>query len=120
MPVFAFICKDGGDKTKIRRDLLLEHLRYIETVADHIAVAGPCAPRQTSDTRQFEGSIMIYDAPSESAARAIFEGDPYFKNGIWDSYDIMAMNPVVGHYIGGQTWELAGDSITFTPPHKKK
>ena len=33
--IYAFICKDGGDKTQIRRDVLLEHLRYIESVIDN-------------------------------------------------------------------------------------
>jgi uncharacterized protein YciI len=114
--IYAFICKDGGDKTQIRRDLLIEHLRYIESVIDKVVVAGPCAPMTPSDVRQFEGSVMMYQADTPAEARSMFERDPYFKNKIWDSYEMMNFSPVAGNYIGGQTWEIVDGKMMRKDP----
>ena len=67
--IYAFICKDGGDKTQIRRDVLLDHLRYIESVIDKIVVAGTCPPLSSSDPPQFGGSMLRYRADSPAEAR---------------------------------------------------
>ena len=114
--IYAFICKDGGDKTQIRRDVLLEHLRYIESVIDKIVVAGTCPPLSSSDPPQFGGSMLMYRADSPAEARSLFECDPYFKNKIWDSYEMMNFSPVAGDYIGGRTWDIVDGKVMRKDP----
>lgn len=114
---FAFICTDDGNQDEVRSRHLLEHLRYIESVLDKVVVAGPCAPSDESDERQFQGSIMVYEADSEAEARALFDGDPYVKNGVWKKVRVMPFNPVAGQMIGGKTWTIEGDKMHRADPH---
>ncbi|MCB2107545.1 MAG: hypothetical protein KDE14_07585 [Rhodobacteraceae bacterium] len=106
MPMFAFICRDGGDKSEARRTHLIEHLRYVESIVDHMVVGGPCPPTAPFDLRQFEASLMVYKAETMSQARELLENDPYYKNKIWDSVETLLFNPVAGTYIGGTTWDI--------------
>ena len=110
--IYAFICRDAGDQTERRSALLLEHLRYIETVIDHIVVAGPCPPTAAGDTRQFQGSMMLYRAESMTEAKALFDGDPYARNGIWSSVDVMPFEAVAVAYVGGTTWDIVDGKFT--------
>jgi uncharacterized protein YciI len=114
---YAFICTDDGDQGELRSKHLFEHLRYIESVLDKMVVGGPCAPSDPDDPRQFQGSIMVYEADSEAEARAIFEGDPYVKNGVWTEVRMMPFSPVAGQLVGGKTWEIEGDTVKLTEPH---
>ena len=109
--IYAFICRDAGDQTERRSALLLEHLRYIETVIDHIVVAGPGLPTAAGDTRQFQGSMMLYRAESMTEAKALFDGDPYARNGIWSSVDVMSFEAVAGAYVGGTTWDIVDGQL---------
>ncbi|MBM3512702.1 MAG: YciI family protein [Alphaproteobacteria bacterium] len=119
MSIFAFICKDGGDKTALRSKLLIDHLRHIESVADKVAVGGPCPPTGPGDKRQFEGSLILMHAQNAAEARTLFERDPYYKAGIWDSIEMMNFLPVVGEYIGGQTWTIEDGKMKPAEPHRK-
>ncbi|MDG2992216.1 YciI family protein [Candidatus Synechococcus calcipolaris G9] len=40
----------------------------------------------TKDLKQF---FAIYDASSEDDVHTLIEGDPYWQNGIWTSYQIL-------------------------------
>ena len=114
---YAFICTDDGDQGEVRTRHLLEHLRYIESVLDKVVVAGPCAPSQEDDDRQFQGSIMVYNAASEAEAQALFDADPYVKNGVWKKVRVMPFTQVAGQLIGGKTWRIEGDKMTRAEPH---
>jgi uncharacterized protein YciI len=114
---FAFICTDNGNQDETRSRHLLEHLRYVESVLDKIVVAGPCAPSDESDERQFQGSIMVYEADSEAEAHALFDGDPYVKNGVWQKVRVMPFTPVAGQMVGGKTWRIEYGRMVRAEPH---
>ncbi|MFL2771066.1 MAG: YciI family protein [Rhodospirillaceae bacterium] len=114
---YAFICTDDGDQSELRSKHLIEHLRYVESNLDKVVIAGPCAPSDPKDKRQFQGSIMVYKAETETIARALFEGDPYVKNGVWAKVRMMPFNPVAGVLLGGQTWVIEGDQARLAEPH---
>ncbi|MEO1791941.1 MAG: YciI family protein [Cyanobacteria bacterium J06629_19] len=44
----------------------------------------------TDNTKVF----ATYEAEGEAAVRALVEGDPYWKNGIWTDYEIYEWNKV--------------------------
>jgi uncharacterized protein len=47
----------------------------------------------TQDLTQVFG---IYDAADEATVRALVEGDPYWQNGIWTSYDVKEWIQAIG------------------------
>tara|TARA_B100001094_G_C18138967_1_gene776748 strand:- start:870 stop:1217 length:348 start_codon:yes stop_codon:yes gene_type:complete len=108
---YVFICLDDGDQSSARQKYLMAHLRYIETKLDKVVLAGPCSPLEKGDRREYQGSIMIYDANTELEARAMFEGDPYAKNGVWSSVKVLPFSAVAGSLIGGKTWQIDGNDI---------
>ena len=114
---YAFICIDDGDQDQTRSKHLIKHLRYVESVLGKMVVGGPCQPSSADDTRQFQGSIMVYEAGSEAEARALFNGDPYVKNGVWKDVTMLPFTPVAGQLIGGKTWEIDGETMKRTEPH---
>lgn len=116
MAYFAFICRDGGDKTGLRRQHLVAHLTYVESVIDRVLIGGPNPPMRPTDTRQFEGSLMVYRADTMAEARALFENDPYFKHGVWDSFEVLNFNPVAGTAVGGKTWDIVDGRVRAAAP----
>jgi uncharacterized protein YciI len=114
---FVCICTDDGNQDEVRARHLIEHLRYVESVLDKIVIAGPCMPSDDSDDRQYQGSIMVYQADSEVEAQALFDGDPYVKNGVWKKVRVMPFAPVAGKLIGGKTWRIEGDEMIRAEPH---
>lgn len=116
MPAFVFICRDGGDKTALRNKHLMEHLAFAEKMSPHILVGGPCQPSKPADGPQFSDSLVILKAENAEAARSMLESDPYFKNKIWDSYEMMSFTPVIGTYIGGKTWDIVEGKVVRKEP----
>lgn len=47
----------------------------------------------TEDLTQVFG---IYEADDEETVRSLVEGDPYWQNGIWTSYDVKAWIQAIG------------------------
>ena len=101
---YAFFCKDGGDKTQLRNEHAKAHLDHVQTVMDRIVLAGPCPPSDADDSRNCEGSLLIFEADTPEEAWELFNSDPYAKVGIWDDVQMMAFNPVAGSLIGGKAW----------------
>ena len=76
------------------------HLRYIESILDRLAVAGP-----TRDAHGVvNGSVLIYRVSSAEEARRLIEDDPYSKVPIWETIDIRPFAAVVGDWVGGKRW----------------
>jgi len=116
--IYAFICKDGGDKSELRRTHLMAHLRYVESVLDKMILAGPCPAMRAGDNRRYQGALVMYRADSPEEAKALLENDPYFRNGIWEAYDVMPFEPAAGELVGGKTWDISGG--TYKPVAVKK
>lgn len=100
MTLFAFLCRDGADGATLRERLLADHLAYIETVLEKIAVAGPL-----KEGERTIGSLLIIKAENEAEARETFEGDPYFAAGVWESVKVDHFLGVAGDWVGGAAWK---------------
>jgi uncharacterized protein YciI len=98
--LFGFYCRDGENGAALREKFLAQHLAYIETALDKIAVAGPL--KQGEET---VGSLLVIKAENEAEARAVFEGDPYFDAGVWQSITVDQFLGVAGDWVGGATWK---------------
>ena len=100
---YMFFCKDepGSGAADLRQTFLEAHLEYIEEHMDEIAVAGPLFDESGS---HMVGSCLIYRADTLAGAQLLFEGDPYFKAGIWNRVETAAFKGVAGAWVGGKTW----------------
>ena len=108
MPAFLFFAYDGGDKSALRTQHLITHLNYAESMYKNIMIGGPVFPL---GSKEMDRSLIMLDAPDADAARSMVESDPYFKNKIWDRYEMMAFSPVIGTLLGGKTWDIVDGKV---------
>lgn len=99
MTLFAFYCIDNERGESLRERLLKDHLAHVEAHIDDYAVAGPL-----KDDGRTVGSLLVIKAETEEEARAIFEADPYFAAGLWDSVRTSQFLGVAGDWVGGIAW----------------
>ena len=98
--LYAIITRDKPDATPTRMEKLKDHLAHVEASLDRLAIAGPLRDEEG----KFTGSLLVVKAESEAEARALLEGDPYYKAQIWSDIEIRAFNAAAGDWVGGKTW----------------
>ena len=94
-------CKDRPDAGDLRQQTLGEHLAYIETVMDKIAVAGPT---RAAVGGSIVGSCFIYHTDDEAEAARLLENDPYSRCGLYGQVEMVAFTGAAGTWVGGKTW----------------
>ena len=101
MPVYAFYCRDGEDAPKIRPTVREKHFAHIFAHVGAYKLGGPLK-------REGEaiGSLVMIEAEDETAARALFEADPYFIAGVWHSINVDEFVPLTG------TWRPSEDGVS--------
>jgi uncharacterized protein YciI len=98
--VYTFICKDGPDGTRLRQEHLAAHLAWVEPQWRRYAMAGPIRNAQNT----MIGSVFMIWGADLDEARAVVEGDPYFKAGVYGAIETLMVTPAVGVWIGGKVW----------------
>lgn len=83
--LFALICTDKPNSLALRKANRPEHLAYLESLGDTLVFAGPFTE---ADGETMNGSLIVVEAPTLDAARAIIEGDPFARAGIFAEVDI--------------------------------
>ncbi len=78
--LFALICTDKPDSLALRMANRPEHLAYLESLGDTLVFAGPFTE---ADGETMNGSLIVIEAASLDAARAIAAGDPFAKAGLF-------------------------------------
>ena len=94
MPLFVMIGKNGEDAVSKRvavRPRHLEHLKALDREG-RIALAGPLLE---ADGTTPCGSLVVFEAESFEAARAVAERDPYVVDGVFASHDLRAFTRVL-------------------------
>ncbi len=81
---FALVAYDRPNSAARRLEMRPEHLRHLESLGDTLLLAGPFL----DDAGAMIGSIMVIEAESLEAARAIFARDPFMQNDLFDSVTI--------------------------------
>jgi len=97
----AVLCHDGPDALPKRKAAAQAHLRWIESMLGHIALAGPM---YSDDGSQMTGSLYIFRTTSREQARAWLESDPYFAAGFWATIEYRPFLPAAGDLVGGTAW----------------
>lgn len=96
------VCKDksGPEAQAAREEHMLGHLDHVESILEHILVAGPVFD---DDGKTLIGSTLIYKTEDKEQARKWLEADPYFKAPIWESVEFHLFRGALGEAVGGVT-----------------
>ena len=97
MPVYAFYCRDGEDAPKIRPTVREEHFAHIFAHVGAYRLGGPLK----KDGEPI-GSLIMIEADDEAGARAIFEQDPYYIAGVWQSINLTEFEFLTGTWRPGE------------------
>jgi hypothetical protein len=95
------ICRDAEGSAAPRAAHMKAHFAYIESALADYLLAGPLFD---ASGERIVGSVLVFRTDDVARARAIVEGDPYFKAGVWDSIEYFPFLPAAGEYIGGRIW----------------
>lgn len=113
--VFLLLCRDGAGAARLRAEHMSGHLRHIEQHIDRYIVAGPAFVDPPADPQTIHASVLVVRADDEPSAHALLEGDPYYRNGVWSSVEVISFRAVCGEAVGGITWAPLLER-NFNPP----
>lgn len=88
--LFALLCKDKPGLLNVRMDTRPDHVAHLNKLNAEgtLKMAGPFLD---SDGKPC-GSLVIVNADSADAAKALADADPYAKAGLFESVDIKPFN----------------------------
>ena len=93
--------REGDDVTALREQHMAGHMKHIEDIVDHIAMAGPL---KDEAGEQIVGSFLAYRTDDLNQAKAWLDGDPYAQSGIWGTVEWSRLVLAAGTLVGGVTW----------------
>lgn len=92
----------GEDVDEARTAARTGHLEYLQGAGARLKLAGPIAAGHAetdgAETAEAEGSLLIIDAGSLTAARLFVQNDPYYKADIVATLKIKAFKAVIGDW----------------------
>lgn len=97
----AVYCLDRPGAEAARRAATREHLRWVESMLAHIAVAGPL---YSEDGARMIGSLYVFRTGSIERARSWLAADPFHAAGLWQSTEFRPFLPAAGSWVGGTAW----------------
>ncbi len=96
-----YVFRDGVDDA--RADARAAHLDYLKDAGDRLKLAGPVAGGHEEADGEAgaapEGSLLIIDADSLTAARLFAQSDPYYKADIVETVKVKAFKAVLGDWV---------------------
>ena len=90
--LFAVLCTDKPGHLQVRLDNRPEHLNFLNSLGDKLKFAGPFLGADEKPN----GSLVMIDADSLEAAKALAAEDPYAKAGLFESVTLTAWKKVIG------------------------
>ena len=101
--VWLVQCTDRVDAevSRLREEHMAGHLAHLESIMDHIAIAGPL---KNAAGDEIVGSLLAYKTDDLDEAKAWLDGDPYAQCGIWEGIEWSRLVLAAGTLIGGATW----------------
>jgi len=91
--LYACICQDKPGSGDLRQQTREAHLDHLRGHAGAVVSAGPLL---SDDGTTPVGSLLIVEAQSVDAARAMMEADPYAKAGLFERIEVYPWRWVVG------------------------
>ena len=94
--------REGDDVTALREQHMVGHMKHIEDIVDHIAMAGLRIDEAGSSI--VGSSVLAYRTDDLNQAKAWLAGDPYAQSGIWGTVEWSRLVLAAGTLVGGVTW----------------
>ncbi|GAA4680448.1 YciI family protein [Frondihabitans cladoniiphilus] len=95
--LYAVQAVDSLEGNKRRAELRPAHAEYLGTIPGRVALGGGIV---TEAGQPATGSFLIYHAATLEEAKALFENDPLFKGGIYQSVTWSVFNGAMGSLLG--------------------
>ncbi|KQT85468.1 YciI-like protein [Aurantimonas sp. Leaf443] len=86
--LYALLCDDKPGALQVRLDTRPDHVAHLNALGDVLKFAGPFLDEAGKPC----GSMLVVEAESAEAARAIAEADPYAKAGLFASVAVRPWN----------------------------
>lgn len=86
--LWAISCVDHPNTAKIRESVLQPHRDYLKSQKRILVLAGAT---QNDEGTEAIGSLFIVNVGSRAEAKAFSDGDPFTKNGVFKSVNIVRM-----------------------------
>jgi uncharacterized protein YciI len=83
--LYVLICTDKPGALPVRKANRPQHLEYLKSLGDTVVLAGPFTEE---DGATMNGSLVVVEAASLQAARAIADGDPFAKSGVFVNVEV--------------------------------
>lgn len=99
---FLVITHDGPGSEALRDEHLAGHLEFIERNLDRYLV---CGPMLKDGGPELQGSYFVVFADDSDDARALLDGDPYLRCGMYAKVDVHEVTTAAGKAMGGVIWE---------------
>ena len=93
--LFAMIAQDKPGTSDKRQAVRPVHLQHLDSLGQQLRLAGALL----DETGTPEGSLVVIEAESIEAAKAVFHADPFVSEGIFASVEI-------------KPWRLAYDHMS--------
>lgn len=91
--LFLAICRDKSGASGIRAINREAHLAWLKGLGGQVKLAGPFLDDSATEMR---GSMLVVEADSLDAAKALLAPDPYAAAGLFEAVEIRPWRWVVG------------------------
>jgi uncharacterized protein YciI len=91
--LFALLCEDRPDAGSLRAETRASHLEHLKALGPVLKFAGPFLGADDKPN----GSLLVVEAESAEAARALAEADPYAKAGLFSAVTVRRWNWTVNN-----------------------
>jgi uncharacterized protein YciI len=96
MPLYSMIARDKPNGLEHRLAVRPEHLKHLDSLGDKLVFAGPFQTEEPKPT----GSFMVIEAENLDAAKALYQQDPFVKQGVFDSWEISRFSLTINKSAG--------------------
>ncbi len=95
---YVVTCRDAPGTAELRATTRAAHDAHIDALGDAMLLGAALSAPDGSPA----GSLMILSAADEAAVHAIVDVDPFLVAGVWSGYEVRALTPRTGSWIGGR------------------
>ena len=89
--MYAIVCFDRPDSTSLRDANRAAHVAFLEKHSKTIVFGGPL--KNTADGPS-TGAIIVVNCATREDAEAFIKGDPFMRNGVYESVAVRAFKQV--------------------------
>ena len=89
--MYAIVCFDRPDSAPLRDQHRAAHQDFLKTNVSRIVFGGPLKSTAEGPST---GAIIVVNCATREDAEAFIEGDPFLRNGVYESVAVRAFKQV--------------------------